>query len=231
MESIPFHLDEYPSFPPLARRYLGHVIADGSPLATSVQLQMVGVIKLGKWRPFTARQVIRIGHGFVWEAKVPIGFTFISGFDQLVDGNGEMNWKLHGLLKIMGLTGADVTRSTEGRLACEWTLLPSAFCGPNFLWTEAEEHVSVRMRGYSVESKLAMDLSPSGTIEQVCVDRWGNPDGGAFRMLPFGGTMEAEKTFGGYTIPTRIRVGWNFGNDKFEKGEFFRAEITHAEFH
>jgi hypothetical protein len=50
-------------------------------------------------------------------------------------------------------------------------------------------------------------------------------------MMPFGGTMESEKTFGGYTIPTRIRVGWNFGNEKFEKGEFFRAEITNAEFH
>jgi hypothetical protein len=231
MESIPFHLDENPSLPPLARRYLSHAIADGTPLATSVQLQMVGVIKLGKWRPFTARQVIRIGHGFVWEAKVPVGFTFISGFDQIVDGHGEMNWKLHGLLKVMGFTGADVSRAAEGRLACELTLLPSALCDPNYHWTETGEQVTVRMKGYSVESKLAMNLEQSGAVESVCLDRWGNADGGDFKMMPFGGTMESEKTFGGYTIPTRIRVGWNFGNDKFEKGEFFRAEITNAEFH
>jgi hypothetical protein len=87
------------------------------------------------------------------------------------------------------------------------------------------------MKGYSVESKLAMNLEQSGAVESVCLDRWGNADGGDFKMMPFGGTMESEKTFGGYTIPTRIRVGWNFGNDKFEKGEFFRAEITNAEFH
>lgn len=192
---------------------------------------MRGVIKLGKWRPFTARQVIRIGHGFVWEANVPLGFTFISGFDQIVDGHGEMNWKLHGLLKVMGFTGADVSRAAEGRLACELTLLPSALCNPNYRWTEDGDQVTVRMQGYSVESKLAMNLERSGEVESVCLDRWGNADGGDFKMMPFGGTMESEKTFGGYTIPTRIRVGWNFGNEKFEKGEFFRAEITNAEFH
>ncbi len=192
---------------------------------------MRGVIKLGKWRPFTARQVIRIGHGFVWEANVPLGFTFISGFDQIVDGHGEMNWKLHGLLKVMGFTGADVSRAAEGRLACELTLLPSALCNPNYRWTEDGDQVTVRMQGYSVESKLAMNLEKSGEVESVCLDRWGNADGGDFKMMPFGGTMESEKTFGGYTIPTRIRVGWNFGNEKFEKGEFFRAEITNAEFH
>jgi hypothetical protein len=192
---------------------------------------MTGVIKLGKWRPFTARQVIRIGHGFVWEANVPLGFTFISGFDQIVDGHGEMNWKLHGLLKVMGFTGADVSRAAEGRLACELTLLPSALCNPNYRWTEDGDQVTVRMQGYSVESKLAMNLEKSGEVESVCLDRWGNADGGDFKMMPFGGTMESEKTFGGYTIPTRIRVGWNFGNEKFEKGEFFRAEITNAEFH
>lgn len=192
---------------------------------------MTGVIKLGKWRPFTARQVIRIGHGFVWEANVPLGFTFISGFDQIVDGHGEMNWKLHGLLKVMGFTGADVSRAAEGRLACELTLLPSGLCNPNYRWTEDGDQVTVRMKGYSVESKLAMNLEKSGEVESVCLDRWGNADGGDFKMMPFGGTMESEKTFGGYTIPTRIRVGWNFGNEKFEKGEFFRAEITNAEFH
>jgi hypothetical protein len=147
-----------------------------------------------------------------------------------VDGHGEMNWKLHGLLKVMGFTGADVSRAAEGRLACELTLLPSALCDPNYHWTENGEQVTVRMKGYSVESKLAMNLEQSGAVESVCLDRWGNADGGDFKMMPFGGTMESEKTFGRYTIPTRIRVGWNFGNEKFEKGEFFRAEITSAEF-
>jgi len=47
----------------------------------------------------------------------------------------------------------------------------------------------------------------------------------------FGGILEAEGTFEGCTIPTRIRAGWYFGTDRFETdGEFFRATIDQAAF-
>jgi hypothetical protein len=36
-----------------ARRWLGHAIAPGTPLWSSVELTMHGQIKLGRWRPFT----------------------------------------------------------------------------------------------------------------------------------------------------------------------------------
>ncbi len=192
---------------------------------------MIGVIKIGKWRPFTARQVIRLGHGYVWEAKVPLGFTFISGFDQYLDGHGEMNWKLHGLLKVIGFKNADVSRSAEGRFACEQILLPSSFCSKSVKWGESNGRVQASINGKSVESITDLGLAESGRLDTMSVNRWGNPDGGDYKMLTFGGTMEDEKTFGGYTIPTRMRVGWHYGTDSLEKGEFFRAEITHAEFH
>lgn len=59
--------------------------------------------------------------------------------------------------------------------------------------------------------------------------RWGNPDGAAFCLLDFGAVADEERTFGGYTIPTRLRVGWFFGLPEFEsKGEFFRVTIDDA---
>jgi hypothetical protein len=61
------------------------------------------------------------------------------------------------------------------------------------------------------------------------MSRWGNPDGSAFRNANFGGIVEQEGSFGGYTIPIRMRVGWHFGTDKFESGgEFFRVVIDEA---
>lgn len=51
------------------------------------------------------------------------------------------------------------------------------------------------------------------------------------RDLDFGGLVEAEDTFDGYAIPTRIRIGWHFGSDRFEsEGEFFRATVDSARF-
>ena len=41
--------------------------------------------------------------------------------------------------------------------------------------------------------------------------RWGNPGGLKFDYYNCGGTVEEEATFGGYTIPVRMRVGWHFG--------------------
>ena len=59
--------------------------------------------------------------------------------------------------------------------------------------------------------------------------RWGNPGGLKFDYYNCGGTVEEEATFGGYTIPVRMRVGWHFGTELFEtEGEFFRVVIDDA---
>lgn len=82
----------------------------------------------------------------------------------------------------------------------------------------------VRMRGLPIRGADRL-LDGQGAL------RWGNPGGGPFREVPFGGLMEAEGTFQGLTIPTRVRVGWWFGTERFgREGEFFRAEVTGAEF-
>jgi len=63
------------------------------------------------------------------------------------------------------------------------------------------------------------------------VPRWGNPDGTHYRWIDFGGLAEEEATFGSYTIPTRLRVGWFWGSDRFEsEGEFFRVNVDDANY-
>jgi hypothetical protein len=102
---------------------------------------MHGEIKLKKWIPFTAEQVICWEHGLIWSATAWMkSFLPIVGSDRIIDGSG-----------------------TE------------------------------------------------------------------FRYVDFGGILEEESTFCGYTIPTRLRVGWYFGSERFEsEGEFFRATIDDA---
>jgi hypothetical protein len=46
------------ALPEGARRYLLHAIAQGTELASAVRLRMHGEIKLRRWLPFTAQQVI-----------------------------------------------------------------------------------------------------------------------------------------------------------------------------
>lgn len=45
-----------------------------------------------------------------------------------------------------------------------------------------------------------------------------------------GALFEEERTFDGITIPSRGRVGWWFGTERWPEGEFFRFEIDDASF-
>jgi hypothetical protein len=51
------------ALPAPARRWLTHAIAPGTPLWQTAQLSMRGQIRLGRWRPFTATQVLALPEG------------------------------------------------------------------------------------------------------------------------------------------------------------------------
>lgn len=223
----PFRREDYETLPELAKTYLGHAMAEGTPLARAVRLTMTGEIKLKKWLPFTAEQVVRADGGFVWSARVKQGLMFITGFDKFIEGVGEMRWKLLGLFPVMTGSGPDISRSAGDRFAIERILLPSALCLPEVRWTSEGGTATAEVPGLS---PITLGVSPTGAVKSVSMLRWGNPDGGVFGLFPFGGFVDEEMTWEGYTIPSRLRIGWHFGTDRFEEGEFFRARITSAEF-
>jgi hypothetical protein len=216
--------------PDPARRWLASAIAPGTPLWTSVQLTMRGQIKIGAWRPFTARQVLAPA-GFVWSATARVAGLPVTGFDRYGSDTGEMRWRVLGLLPVMSATGADVTRSAAGRLAGELTCwLPTAFAAASWAagpepdtavatWRVGGESVAVRVR-----------VGTDGGLRELLLQRWGDPDGQGFGRHPFGVAIEAERSFGGVTVPSVIRAGWSWGTDRQDAGEFFRAEITSAAF-
>jgi hypothetical protein len=156
-----------------------------------------------------------------------MGPLFIRGFDRFLDGVGEMRWKLLGFIPVMTGAGSDISRSAGDRYAIERVLMPSALTGPNVKWSEANGAITAVAPGFT---PITLNVDPMGRVQSVSMMRWGNPDGGAFGTVSFGGYVDEEASWGGYTIPSRLRMGWHFGSDRFKDGEFFRAQITHAEF-
>ncbi len=215
------------TLPDLAKQYLRHAIAPERSPASVVRLEMVGEIKLKNWMPFTAALVVRGTKGFVWSARARMKHGFISGYDRYLEGVGEMRWKLVGLFPVMSASGSDVTRSAADRFALERVFLPSSFCGSSTTWSAQAQNLELATTGLS---PIHLDLEASGRIRTISMDRWGNPDGGAFGLTPFGGIVDEEATWDGYTIPSRLRIGWHWGTNRFAEGEFFRAKITSAEF-
>src|SRR5580765_930834 len=88
---------------------------------------MHGRIRLGKWRSFTATQIIRPGDGYIWAATTYMSGLPITGYDRYFGGAGHMRWRLVGVIPIVSADGPDVTRSAAGRLASEIAVAPTAF--------------------------------------------------------------------------------------------------------
>lgn len=221
--------------PAPARRYLEHAIAPTARPATTVRLRMHGEIKLKTWRRFGADETLAWGREMMWRARTTVSGLPISGFDRVGPGVGEQRWRILGLFPAMKSSGHDIARSGAGRVAGESCWLPSVLREGNVRWSAwspgDERRVRASFSSFGERADLTLTVAPDGRLEQMAFPRWGNPDGGMFRYETFGGVMEAEGSFHGYTIPTRLRMGWYFGTDRFEReGEFIRIVIDEARY-
>ena len=220
------------ALPEPVRRYLGRAIAAGAPLASAVRLSLQGEIKLRTWCPFTAEEVIRWDRGFVWRARVRFKGLSITGSDRFLDGVGAMRWSLFGIIPIANGSGTDITRSAAGRMNIEAIWLPSILSGEDVFWSAASgTQIHARFEAHGEKAEIGMLIDEAGRLQSVVMPRWGNPDGGAFGVHPCGAFIDKEACFDGYTIPSRLRVGWYFGSERFAReGEFFRTTINSAHF-
>ena len=208
--------------PEPARRYFLHAIKPGTPLATKMHWRWSGRMKPSReapWMDLTSEQVSVQGRGFAWKARAGRGPLTLTAADHYLDGEGRMKIFLFGLVPVVNATGPDLSKSSLGRMLAECVFMPSALLpGPHVrieAVDEARFKVVLMANGGEIPYTMAVDDEGRLTSDSV-LQRWGNltPDG-SYQFIPYGGVMEEERTFGGYTIPTRLRVGWWYGTERY----------------
>ena len=205
------------SMPEPARRYFMHAIEPGTPIAARAQLSMHGSIRAASWLPFRANEILVPTRGFVWRALV----AWLLRVDDYDRGT---KLSLLGLIPLMHARGDDIVRSAAGRAAAEAIWVPSVLLGAQ--WGGDDEGRAVARLG---DHELKLRLDASGAVREMSLQRWGNPDRKRWRFVTFGAVVEEERSFGGYTIPSKMRAGWHFGTQRFAReGEFFRVTIVAA---
>jgi len=226
--------DMVSDLPAPARRYLLHAIRTGTPLASSVSLEMRGTMRLKpeqEWAPMKARQILAPPKGFVWQAEVSDGLMRFSGGDHYANGSGRVRFWLLGFIPLVKQEGPDVSRAAIGRLVCETIWLPSSLLPQRGVKWEAldDESAQATIKIGEEMTTLTLFVEPDGRLREIRILRWGNQtEDGSFGYVPFGGKMQEERDFGGYTIPSKVGVGWRLGTDHYF--EFFRAQIEDAVF-
>lgn len=202
----------------------------GQPPTNATEIVMEGEIKLNRWFPFEARQILHPTDGFVWNATVGRWWLRFRGGDWYWHGRGSLEFKLAGRIPVVRASGSDVDRSAAGRLAIEsvvWApsvLLP----GAGAVWRAGGDETATVTRSIGGEDHdVEVTVDHDGLIREVCSLRWGNPDG-EYQRVPFGGSVSRTSTFGDITLASEGTVGWWWGTDRQAEGEFFRYRILDA---
>lgn len=220
--------------PEPARRYLRHAVAPGTPLASACRLRMTGVLTPAPGASpveLTATETIAPRWGFVWTARARMMGVPVLVRDHYWRGEGGVAVTALGVVPVpLGGPSSDVARSARGRLVGEGVWCPTALVHPDVRWDDAGPDracCTVEVDGEPVS--VTLHVGPDGALHEVTLDRWGDPDGGAFGLYPYGFAVEAEGTFGGVTIPTEIRGGWRYGTDGFDPTTAVSFSVTDAE--
>lgn len=219
--------------PEPAQRFLRTAIPAEAPLARAVVLDMVGRIRLvGRWLPFTARQILRAGVGFVWQPEVGGRILRFVGADVLGPDEARMEFRLHGRVPIVRADGPDIARSAAGRLAAETVVwLPQAITPQaGATWRPVDDDraaVAVPVPDGTIDVEVTIDQN--GQLRELGLERW-NGSSKPPTLQPFGGTVSEVRTFDRITVAARGVVGWNWHTDDQDDGEFFRYSITSARF-
>ncbi|HEX8481417.1 MAG TPA: DUF6544 family protein, partial [Allosphingosinicella sp.] len=108
---------------------------------------------------------------------------------------------------------------------------PSLLPANKVIWEQTGKNTArVRLQRVDPEIVLDLTLAADGGVRKIVGQRWSNANPkGVFKLQPFGGSVAAERSFGGYTIPSSLEVGNHFGTEDYLP--FFRAEIVSAAFH
>ncbi|MDZ8189338.1 MAG: hypothetical protein RMX96_31440 [Nostoc sp. ChiSLP02] len=229
-----FSEDMVADLPLPVRRYFLHSIALGTPLASSVSLEMSGSFRLAEdkpWIPMRAKQIISAAKGFVWKPIIGSGLFQFMGTDYYANKSGGMRFSIWGLISVVNARNFNITRSSIGRFAGEFFWLPSALLPQrNVTWKAIDERTieaSFKIDDEPITLTLVTDLD--GKPLKVSFPRWGKyTEDNTHTYIPFGGEFTEEKTFSGYTIPSQVCAGWRIGTENYF--EFYRAEIQQAEF-
>jgi len=206
--------------PAPAQQYFLHAIKPGTPLARTLRAQQSARMKPAPDKPhvdITSAERLTPRKGFVWRAEATMGLP-VKVTDHYFANEGSVDIALLGLVPIASDSGPDIDKSAKGRLAMESLWCPSALLpGEGVRWEPVDdERARVIQSIDGEEIPITLKLDADGRVLEATMLRWGNVGRPDFGPVPYGFAVVEEGTFGGQTICTKLKGGWQYGTDAFD---------------
>ncbi|MEH2041211.1 DUF6544 family protein [Nostoc sp.] len=223
-----------------AQRYLRHAIQVGTPLASSLSLKFTGNTQFGaksKLWPLKGTEIlITPQRGFLWKETLQTGLLTQNGLLYYANGKGRVRWNFFELIPDPAKSGGgtnDAAKAMLGRFITKYIWTPFAFLPQQGAVWEAidDEHAKVTVSVDGTPVTITLTIDAEGRLQESVSLRWGaKTEDGSFAYFPYGIKVEEEKTFDGYTIPSRLSAAWCYGDVDREPPLVFHYAIEKAHF-
>lgn len=221
----PRTLDDLPG---PVRRWLVHSIEPGTPLWRGAAFHIDGQIKLKGWAPYTSSMLLVPTTRRIWAARATMNGLPVTGFDRFFDGDGEMRWRVLGVVPVVSEHNEQVAFSAEAVPGLEMGLCPTAFQALSWQQVGPDE-AEGSWTGVHAEHRVRFRFDTEGRLLKAWGPRSGDVNGdGTFSDGMFVGESLEERSFNGITVMGSFRAGWGTPDGELTDGEFFRGQITSA---
>lgn len=228
------------NLPTPAQRYLRHAIQPGTPLASSLSLKFTGNTQFGAgskpWPLKGTDIVIAPKRGFIWKETLQTGLLTQNGLLYYANGKGRVRWNFFQLIPDIAKSGGgseNAAKAMLGRFITKYIWTPFTFLPQQGAVWEAidDEHAKVTVSVDGTPVTITLTIDADGRLQESVSMRWGaKTQDGSFAYFPYGIKVEEEKTFGGYTIPSRLSAAWCYGDVNRKPPLIFHYAIEQANF-
>jgi hypothetical protein len=170
------------------------------------------------WQKHTAEQIIGVRRpGFVWFARVQLAPLLSAHIlDAYVDGEGLIEVRLFGSLRVARMTGPQVSRGELMRYFAELARAPHAILhNPCLHWREIDKTtVEVSADGADGPARVRL-MFENGDLAHIEADDRPRAVGGNTVPTGWRGRFFDYHEMGGCRIPTRAEVSWLLDDGPF----------------
>lgn len=219
---------DWAKLPAPLQRYLRFTRIEEQPVIRTVRLKQVGRLRLspaGRWIPFRAEQAFSVNPpGFVWWASVG---GILQAVDRYERGEGRLQIKLLGLIKVGEAAGPELTQAELVRYLSEMIWFPFGYLGGN-LQFEPMDDTSVRviLRDHGRTVSGVMEIRADGSLAGFRAPRYRETQGN-FQLEDWVITAGDWQEVQGIRVPLTGTAAWKSSAGEFE---YIRLRIVELEF-
>lgn len=146
---------------------------------------------------------------FIWTVRLKMApFISVLGRDKFIDGKGEMQMTLNGLINLGKETGEKMDEGTLQRYLGETVWFPSGMASPHISWEELDAHSArATMNFNGTIGSGTFYFNNEGFFEKFIAMRfYGNtPDAKRYEWII---TAQEHAEFNGIKIPSKMEATW-----------------------